>query len=175
MVTTLNIDQLRIGNTNPCIFPLIDLSIYNPDLPVENAYLEITPPGYYQPIQLPYFPGNVTLVTTQNLRLTAGLEEMDSGIYIVVQTIKPNDRLRKTTYIFNTASERALLTNLVCEAIADCKDTDELMQLHAALDLVEMLAIAEKCKEANKLFNLTYDKLLSLCAECAKPRPMQRM
>lgn len=167
MVTELKIAQLRLGT--PClkVLPLIDLSIYNPNLPVENAYLEIVPPNFERKFQVPYAPGNVTLVSTVSLGLTHKPDIMYSGLYTITQTIKPNDKLVNTQYVFNTAQERHRLIDLASSLMQECKNLDDVYEIHSGLDIVEMLATEGECKKAITLFNQLCEKLEALCVDCA--------
>lgn len=166
MRTKLGLQQLQQRDTT--IIALADTSMYNPDLPVENAYLEVIPPEYTIALQVIYIPGNITLLTTVNLGLTTTPEEMDSGLYCVTQTIKPNDQLRETFYFFNTGPERKELACKVCEAIDNEEDLSPYYDINAELDLVELLAVEGECEKAKKLFNLTCNKLRSLCVGCVQ-------
>ncbi len=164
MKTSLSLAQLPLTFCEE--FALIDLSVYNPDIPVENAYLEVLVPDLPAPVRLNYTVSGVTVLTTQNLKLSEGCTEIPSGLYVIVQTIKPNDRLRETHYVFNTIPERKMLACLVSEYIRECKDLDMLFEIHASLDIVERLAKEAYCAEANKLFNTASNKLHSLCVAC---------
>lgn len=165
MRTQLKLDILKHCKQDATIFPLIDLSLYNPDIVTENAYLEVTVPGFSYAVEVPYLVGGVTMLTTQSLRLSSSITELPAGLYVVVQTIKPNDKLRETHYLYNTIPYRIELAKRVKQAVRDGEDMKKLYELTAGLDLVEMLAKQSCCAEAAKLFNLIANEL-ETCAEC---------
>lgn len=166
MRTELDLQQIRQHNTN--ILALADTSIYNPDLPVENAYLEVYMPNFDKYVQVPYFPGQITLLTTVNLGITSQPTCLYSGLYTIVQTIKPNDQLRKTSYIFNTSNERKKLSEIICQKIKDCEDLSIVYDLHTSLDVIELLAAEGETKKSIQLFNMTCKKINDLCVGCVE-------
>lgn len=164
MRTILGLQQVRM--LDPTILALADTSSYNPDLPVENSYLWVTPPSFNSRLQVAYLAQTMTLITSVSLGLSSTPEELYSGVYTVEQSIKPNDKLVKTHYFLLATKERICLADLVCEYLDEGKDPMDLFVLMSELDVAEILANQGECKKAELLFNLTASKIQKLCVQC---------
>jgi hypothetical protein len=138
---------------------LIDASEYNPNLPVENAYLEIVPPYFSGYIQVLYQPSHVTLLNTKNLRLSDQTEPLPSGLYTITQTIKPNDVLRNTQHFLFFTNEKICLAQLIHDALDRGQCPDDLFYLHSELHVASTLIESGKHKEGMKLFEQVSKKI----------------
>ena len=165
MRTQLSMEQLR--QTDSTVLALMDTSLYNPDLPISNQYLEIVPPGFTGKVQHIFLTEGVTLVTTVSLGLNGSRVDLPSGIYKIRQTIKPNDQLYADHYFAFVVPERKRLTAALCKALDARDDLTPYYNLSAELDIVEWVAKAGECKKAEALLKQIQNKLQSLCAECA--------
>lgn len=163
MRTVLAMEQLR--QTDPTVMALMDTSLYNPDLPITNQYLEIVPPGFTGKVQHIFLTQGVTLVTAVSLGLNSSRVDLTSGIYKVRQTIKPNDQLYADHYFAFVVPERKQLTELVCKALDARQDLTPYYHLTAELDIIEWVAKEGDCKKAEHLLMQVQNKLKTLCAE----------
>ncbi len=91
--------EVRIEPTNNCkILKVVENSIYNPDITVENAILEITVPGYNCAVIFNVTPGFTLLLNSSTLEIApaasyATLLPLPEGIYKIKYSIKPNKYL----------------------------------------------------------------------------------
>ncbi len=91
--------EVHVETTNNCkILKIVDNSIYNPDITVENAILEVTVPGYNCPVVFNVTPGFVLLLNSSTLNIAvaatyAALLPLPEGIYKIKYSIKPNNQL----------------------------------------------------------------------------------
>lgn len=160
MKTQLNLQHVRTANTKSIL--LVDSSFYNPDLPVENAYLEVVVPNFSGSIQVLYVPGTVTVLNTKNLRLSTEVVDMHPGIYHVRQSIKPNDKLFNETAFLHAPVQRKCIGELYCAYKQIGKEVDVLYDLHCQLGLAEDLVEQGMTKEGLTLFNLLATQLNAL-------------
>lgn len=154
MRTELNLTQLSSDNNR---ILLADTSVYNPDLQIENSYLEVTPPGFSGFIQVLYIPESIIVLTAQNLKLASGLEALPSGIYHVLQTIKPNDRLKKEFLFLHASQERYCLAERLYYAKENGYPVTELTKLFVELEALILLvqqADPEDLAKYSKVFSL---------------------
>lgn len=74
------------------------MSTYNPDIPITNGVLEVTPPGFSCAVSFPVDQNfNITL-NSSTLKIApaitqAELIDLPDGIYYYKYSIKPNDKL----------------------------------------------------------------------------------
>lgn len=84
---------------NDCILRVIDLSIYDPTIPLECQKLEITPPGFWQASVIenlnPGFTANITAcqLGIQTTNCTNTLNALSDGLYIIRWSVSPNDKV----------------------------------------------------------------------------------
>lgn len=79
-------------------FRVSDASFYNPKIKVTCATLEVTPPGYIEPVIFNVKAGFSTVLNSSNLKLSKvkvykALQALPDGIYTVKYSINPNDKL----------------------------------------------------------------------------------
>lgn len=162
MRTELNLTQLN-SETNRIL--LADTSVYNPDLPVENSYLEVTPPGFSGYIQVLYVPGSVVVLTAQNLKLSESLEDLSSGIYHVLMTIKPNDRIRKDFWFLHAEKERRCLADVFYKAKEYMRPVKEIVDTYVELETLILkvrMAESDEIPRLIKLFDILSKKIKHL-------------
>lgn len=105
MITELN---LYILPETDCRFMSIsDRSIYNPNIPVTDAMIQITPPGFKYPINFYYEPNRVLTVNSSVLKISTAKRIQDlccmpDGLYIIKQQICPHDKMFAEYYYMRT-------------------------------------------------------------------------
>ena len=77
---------------------LVDTSIYNPDIQIENISLEITPPGFKYPAKPFFLSKSLNIYNSNNVGLTKAqceeeLIDLPDGLWKVKYSICPNDKL----------------------------------------------------------------------------------
>lgn len=75
-----------------------DSSFYNPKIKVENAILEVTPPGYLEPVKFNVKDHFSIVLNSSNLKLAKvnvyrDLKDLSDGIYEIKYSINPNNKL----------------------------------------------------------------------------------
>lgn len=94
MLSKLGVDKFE--DSNPKTFRLLDASEYNPDIEVNNALLEITPPGFNTTV-LKVDPKfniviNASLLNILKVKTYSKLPNLPDGIYKIKYSINPNNK-----------------------------------------------------------------------------------
>lgn len=109
MVSQLILDFPDTGDVRT--LRINDASFYNPDIPVECGTLEITTPGFIEPVIFNVEQGFSVVLNASNLKLAkvkvyTQLQAIPDGIYKVRYSIKPNvnawveyDHMRNNTLL----------------------------------------------------------------------------
>jgi len=74
------------------------MSTYNPDIPVQNGIIEVTPPGFSCPVSFPVDQDFSLTLNSSTLKIAPAIRQEDlvdlpDGIYYYKYSIKPNDQL----------------------------------------------------------------------------------
>lgn len=103
---------------------LVDMSNYNPDIPVANGVLEVTPPGFSCSVSFPVPQDFSITLNSSTLKVApavtqADLVDLPDGIYFYKYSIKPNDQL----FVEYAALRNCMLLQryylAVCELFSD--------------------------------------------------------
>ena len=137
---------------NPTIFRVVDVSIYDALMDVDCQQLEITPPGFNEPVSIPVSTQNFSLVLTacslkiQTQDCGSDAYMLPDGIYIIRYSVSPNDKLYveyhhlRTTHLINKYNQ--LLCDLeihACEPEPDVKaQLDELRLIKSFIDAAKV-------------------------------------
>lgn len=166
--------SLDIQQTNNCsLFRVVDTSIYSDDLDVDCARLEITPPGFNQPVVIDVEANFEQIVTACALGIQlagCGTESvvLPDGVYNVKYSVSPNDKvfveyhyLRNCQVLNAYYLELCHLELAACEPDADVKDQlEELRLIKSFLDAAK--AKVEHCNDVEQgmlLFVYAKDRL----------------
>jgi len=133
------------------VLPIIDISTYASMLPVECSRLDITLPGFYQPVYLDVEPHFNEAITAVRLGMqnedNNGLATLPDGIYTIRYSVAPNDyvfveyKFLRTTLITNEYYRE------VCKIqLAECEPSREVIQKMKDLRYIKMLIDAAKAK-----------------------------
>lgn len=164
MVSKLQLDY--IDSNNPKTFRLVDDSEYNPKLPVQNARLEVTPPGfkYAQVFDVkPYFnmalnASILGILKTKSYKLLADLPD---GIYHIKYSIAPNADLLVEYDYFRTIKLMDKYSRIVCSLLEKKRDytvrefdmiKQEILWIHQLIDAAKYKA--EICGDPQKGLDL---------------------
>lgn len=183
--------SLEVPETNNCsVFRVVDTSTYSNKIPITCAKLEITSPGYNQPVVI-----DVTLATdpqTQNLinfsyilnGCTLGIqtvgcgeesEILPDGIYKLKYSVSPNDKvyveynyLRVCQTLNIYYNELCKLELHACEPSADIKESlNELRLIKSFIDAAK--AKVEQCNDLDQgmdLLRYAQKRLQKYSGEC---------
>ncbi len=170
--------EVSIVPTNNCkILKVVDNSIYNPNILVENAILEVTLPGYTCPVIFNVTPGFVLLLNSSSLNIApasnyAALLPLPEGIYNIKYSIRPNNQLFiEYDYLRNCQQFQRYI--VACCAFFDKKCTfcdNDVIKLRKDLNWIKELIDAAKfkvedcgeCGEGLELYNEANTLLLKV-------------
>ena len=94
--------SLEVPETmNPCLFLIMDTSVYNPDVDIKCPILEITLPGFSRPVQFgddKITPGVNDTFTACDFEIQiecfgTTFNNLPDGIWIVKYSVSPNDQV----------------------------------------------------------------------------------
>ena len=155
--------SLEIPDTNNCyIFRVIDTSLYNSNVPVTCAKLEITSPGFNEPeiidvvlAEDPITEQPVNFNYTLNA-CTLGLQRSDcdnsssplvDGVYTVKYSVSPNDKVFVEYSYLRTCQITNKYFNELCKLeLAACEPTPQVKAQLNELRLIKSFIDAAKAK-----------------------------
>lgn len=97
-----NVLSLEAPDTmNPCLLRVVDTSVYNPDVPAKCQLLQITLPGFSQPVNFDDseidlgFIRNFTACDLEVQTEACGTQfnNLPDGIYIIKWSVSPNEQV----------------------------------------------------------------------------------
>ena len=150
---------------------LMDTSQYNTDVPVTSPMYRVYMYNFDRYVDLSYVPGSVLHVNTNLLKLTNTLDfemlgDIPSGLYKIVQSVCPNDKLFTEKYLFNTAPALDCLADLVVENKCDDRKLSKLYKIKEILDLVQFLTQKGCVEDAVAAYKVATDKLAAEKDDC---------
>jgi hypothetical protein len=152
--------------SNPRIFRIVDASIYNANVKVDCQHLEVTPPGFNEPVNVPITTTQFSMVLTacnlglQTKNCVDNAYILPDGIYIIKYSVSPNDKvyveyhhLRVTQFIGRYNQLLCDLELHACEPSADVKaQLDELRLIKSFIDAAKVKV--EDCHDDAEGMNL---------------------
>jgi hypothetical protein len=175
MVTELILEFPETNNTKT--FRVLDCSIYNPDLNIKCAILEITPPGFNIAAAYDLKKGFDLIVNSGNLGLTKSFTQnnapnLPDGVYKIKYSVNPNDKLYVEYYYFRNQIQMRRYVGEVCNLFqdkceySDPQFTERLKQLTWIKDLIDTAKYTVEDKNdinsGIKLYNEANRLLLAL-------------
>ena len=146
--------SLEVPDTNNCqVFRIFDTSIYTEDLDVTCAKLEITSPGFNEPvvIEVPIINFNYVLnacslgIQTSNCGTTS--QRLPDGIYTIRYSVSPNDKVYVEYYYLRVCQTLNKYFNKLCELeLAACEPEPDVKEDLAELRLIKSFIDAAKVK-----------------------------
>jgi hypothetical protein len=150
---------------------ITDFSVYNEEIPVTNALYRITIVNFNQYVDIPYTPGTVMNINTNLLKFTSvkysSLGDVPSGLYLINQSVCPNDKLYYEYYLLNITPDLNKVADAVCCNQGDAEKLDTLWQIKMELEMAKSLA--ETCGDtakATSVYNAAVKALSRLDCEC---------
>lgn len=177
--------SLEVPDTNNCsVFRIFDTSIYDEHVPVTCGTLEITSPGYNQPVSIEVLPlFNLVLngctLGIQKQGCGTVSERLPDGIYTIRYSVSPNDKVYVEYYYLRTCMTNNKYFNELCKLeLAACEPQAEVKEQLQELRLIKSFIDAAKAKieqcndlqEGMELFLYAQKRLQKIqnngCANC---------
>lgn len=164
MVTKLDLNI--IDTHNNLTIGIADASTYDPVIPIANPSLEVTPPGGFSKVTLPFTPKSINIINSNLAGITIAcnydeLWVMPDGIWNFKYSIQPNLTTFVSLYYLRTTDieckiQSAILKNLVGDGDPLPKES----QLKQLLDVQLLVdgAIAAANKANTQLAMDLYNK-----------------
>lgn len=170
MVSKLNINIIDTHDFKT--LGIVDVSWYNPLIKIEDATIEITPPGYKLPAKPAFSPKSLNVYNSNGVGLTnASCEEelidLPDGIWKVKYSICPNDKLFIEKFFLKTDKLQCKYNQAFLSLDLKCSNCSGDKEKRRQLDQIEFFikaAIAasndQNAKDAHD-FYVKADKMLS--------------
>jgi hypothetical protein len=173
--------SLEVPDTNNCsVFRVLDTSIYDEHVPITCPKLEITSPGFNEPVVIDVLQGFNLILNGCTLGLqTSGCgttsERLPDGIYTLKYSVSPNDKvfveyhyLRVCQTLNKYYNELCKLELAACEPEPDIKDAlNELRLIKSYIDAAK--AKVEQCsalQQGMDLFMYAQSRLQKFGSYC---------
>ncbi len=171
--------EITIETTNNCkILKVVDNSVYNTDIAVENAILEITVPGYDCPVIFNGLSAGFTLLlnsTTLEIAPASNYSDLlllPEGIYKIKYSIKPNKYLNVEYNYLRNCQQYQNYISAVCDFFNKkctlCDDDvknfrKDLIWIKELIDAAKFkVEECQDCSEGLELYNEATKLLLKL-------------
>jgi len=144
----------------------IDMSVYNPILPIDEATLTITTPYSINPIPIFYNVKGNTIITTITLERDTTMSQIPCGLYKFKQSICPHDKLYNEFWYVHVGGAKQKVAKLYCK-----NKIKEAIELDSKLNALEALTY---CKDESKILALLED--IDCCTTTCKTNvPMNKI
>lgn len=158
--------SLEVPDTNNCrVFRVFDTSLYSDNLEVTCATLQITSPGFNEPVSIDVSSGfnlilNACTLGIQSSNCGTTSQRLPDGIYVIRYSVSPNDQVYVEYYFLRTCqlmnkyfNELCKLEMAACEPQADVKaQLDELRLIKSFIDAAK--AKVEQCQSPQQGMDL---------------------
>ncbi len=165
----------------PCIFRVVDASIYSDMIPVDCTRIEITPPGFTSAFAVEDLePGFLANLSACDLGLQTAncgntYNEFSDGVYIVKYSVNPNEVVYAEYNHLRTTVALNKINNLLC--CLDIQDCDPKTPLKETLKEIQFLTTMLKAAKAKveychspklgmDIYNYVIKKLDKLACGC---------
>jgi len=173
--------SLEVPDTNNCsVFRIFDTSIYDEHVPVTCGTLEITSPGYNQPVSIEVLPlfnlvlNGCTLGLQQSGCGTVS-ERLPDGIYTINYSVSPNTEVFVQYHYLRICMTNNKYFNELCKLeLAACEPQVEVKEQLQELRLIKSFIDAAKAKveqcddlqEGMELFLYAQKRLQKYGSDC---------
>jgi hypothetical protein len=158
--------SLEVPETNNCsVFRVLDTSLYTSELDVTCGTLQITSPGFNEPVSIEVLPSfnlilNACTLGIQSSGCGTTSERLPDGIYVVKYSVSPNDKVYVEYYYLRVCqilnkyfNQLCRLELAACEPAADVKDQlNELTMIKSFIDAAK--AKVEVCESPQQGMDL---------------------
>lgn len=145
--------SLEVPETNNCqVFRIFDTSIYDEHVPVTCAKLEITSPGFNEPVVIDVVQGFNLVLNGCTLGIqTSGCgnrsDRLPDGIYTIRYSVSPNDQVYVEYHFLRVCQTNNKYFNELCKLeMAACEPQAEVKEALNELRLIKSFIDAAKAK-----------------------------
>ena len=145
--------SLDVPDTNNCsVFRVLDTSIYDPHVPVTCNKLEITSPGFNEPVAIDVIKGFNLILNGCTLGIQSGgcgtvSERLPDGIYTIRYSVSPNDKVFVQYHYLRVCMITNKYYNELCKVeLAACEPEPDVKDQLAELRLIKSYIDAAKAK-----------------------------
>jgi hypothetical protein len=145
--------SLEVPDTNNCsVFRIFDTSIYDTHVPVTCGTLEITSPGYNQPVSIEVLPLFNLVLNGCTLGIqTSGCgtmsERLPDGIYTIRYSVSPNSQVFVQYHYLRICQTNNKYFNELCKLeLAACEPQPDVKEQLDELRLIKSFIDAAKAK-----------------------------
>jgi hypothetical protein len=173
--------SLDIPETNNCqVFRVFDTSLYTEDLEVTCGTLQITSPGFNEPVNIEVLKGFNLILNACTLGIQTSLcgtvsQRLPDGIYTVRYSVSPNDKvyveyqyLRVCQTLNKYFNFLCRLEMAACEPQADVKaNLEELRMIRSFIDAAKVkVEYCESPQQGMDLFLYAQNRLQRFGKDC---------
>jgi hypothetical protein len=173
--------SLEVPETNNCqVFRIFDTSLYTDDLEVTCGTLQITSPGFNEPVNIEVMPGfnlilNACTLGIQSSNCGTISQRLPDGIYTIRYSVSPNDKvfveyqyLRVCQTLNKYFNFLCKLEMAACEPQADVKaDLEELRMIRSFIDAAKVkVEYCESPQQGMDLFLYAQSRLQRFGKDC---------
>lgn len=145
--------SLEVPETNNCqVFRIFDTSIYDEHIGVACPKLEITSPGFNEPVVIDVIQGfnlvlNACTLGIQLVGCGAVSDRLPDGIYTIKYSVSPNDKVYVEYYFLRICQTNNKYFNELCKLeMAACEPTADVKAQLEELRLIKSFIDAAKAK-----------------------------
>jgi hypothetical protein len=145
--------SLEVPDTNNCsVFRVIDTSIYSENVPVTCSKLEITSPGFNEPVTIEVIKGFNLILNGCTLGIQSGgcgqvSENLPDGIYTIRYSVSPNDKVYVEYHYLRVCMITNKYFHELCKLeLAACEPEADIKEQLAELRLIKSYIDAAKAK-----------------------------
>lgn len=145
--------SLDVPETNNCgILRVVDTSVYDEHVPVTCGLLEITPPGFNEPVRINVDPGFSLIITACDLELQITgcgetLQTLPDGVYDIKYSVSPNDKVYVEYHYLRICQINATYFNDLCRLeMAACEPQPDVKAALTELRMIRNFIDAAKAK-----------------------------
>lgn len=173
--------SLDVPETNNCqVFRVFDTSLYTDDLEVTCGTLQITSPGFNEPVNIEVLPGFNLILNACTLGLQSSgcgtiSQRLPDGIYTIRYSVSPNDKvyveyqyLRVCQTLNKYFNFLCKLEMAACEPQPDVKaDLEELRMIRSFIDAAKVkVEYCESPQQGMDLFLYAQSRLQKFGKDC---------
>jgi hypothetical protein len=173
--------SLDIPETNNCqVFRVFDTSLYTEDLEVTCGTLQITSPGFNEPVNIDVLKGfnlilNACTLGIQSSNCGTTSQRLPDGIYTIKYSVSPNDKvyveyqyLRVCQTLNKYFNFLCRLEMAACEPQADVKaDLEELRMIKSFIDAAKVkVEYCQSPQQGMDLFLYAQSRLQRFGKDC---------
>jgi hypothetical protein len=138
----------------------LDTSDYIESIEPTSPIIQIYPPNWSEHYSISYNILGITNITPKHINH----ECLPSGVYNLVQSVCPNDKVKVSSCFLLTCKEMNRIAELACTFVDKCEEEHltDLLDLKYSFEIAKDLVCGGKVKEGTILYNTSVKKLEKL-------------